>query len=79
MIEGLKYQTCHQEPGKLDQDSQKNKPDISLLKGLGDAFQFTKTEIDKSGAKEEDQDEDEFPHIWRDYTQTPAKRVRGCL
>ena len=72
----MKDQTCYEEPSKLNQESQKNKPEISLLKGAKDAFKFTKTQIDERGAEEDNEDEYEFPHMEKDYTQTPAQSAR---
>jgi hypothetical protein len=36
-----------------------------MLKSLYDIFQLSKTDIYKRGAKEQDEDEYEFPHIER--------------
>ncbi len=63
MIERAIDQSHDPEPGKLDQNRQQDKPKISIPKSSYDAFEFTKTEIHKRGAEEEDQDEEQFPHI----------------
>jgi hypothetical protein len=70
MVEGLKYQTSDKEPGKLNRDRQKDEPQIPLSKGVGDAFQFTKAQIDKRGTQEKHNHDDKFPHKGGLYTNT---------
>jgi hypothetical protein len=55
MIKGLIDQTGHKKPGNLDKKGQEDKPEISLSKGMNNAFKFTKTEIYKSCTEKKDQ------------------------
>src|SRR5215211_1756623 len=41
-IERLKYQTRYSKPGNLNQNSQKDKPKVSLLQSVNNTLKFTK-------------------------------------